>query len=220
MVGPGRSAVKPGWPLAPDAGGGYKRDMNDVGDSGLVRQVLDFWFGAPGSAEHGHKREAWFEVDAGFDADIRERFGDATEAASRGELDHLATAADGALALLILLDQFPRNLYRGTPRSFASDAKACEVATAAVERGFDVELSDVERQFIYLPFEHSENLADQECSCDLFATIDDGGDGLDWAERHHRVIQRFGRFPHRNAVLGRETTAEEQAFLDETPHGF
>lgn len=198
--------------------------MNEQTDqtsrNSLARRVLDFWFGAPDSVEHGMKRLVWFQTDANFDSSIREQFSDDLAAAGRGAHDDLVTSPEGALALVIMLDQFPRNLYRGDARSFAYDAKARGIADAAIARGFDKALTEIQRQFLYLPFEHSENLADQERSVALFTTLDSGDDTLQWAERHREVIRRFGRFPHRNAVLGRATTADEQAFLDANPKGF
>ena len=187
-------------------------------------EVLDFWFGTPGSAGYGEKREIWFKADNDFDAEIRDRFLPLVEAARGGELDHWQEKAAGTLALCIVLDQMPRNLFRGSAEAFASDARAREVAGRALERGFDGELAKVQRMFIYLPFEHSEDLAHQERSLELFsALVDDdeaGARTMKAARRHHEIIARFGRFPHRNAALGRATTAAESEFLKEPDSSF
>lgn len=166
--------------------------------------VVDFW------VEAGPSR--WFTKDAAFDARFRDTFVAAHEAAAAGALDAWATTPTGALALLLLLDQFPRNSFRRTTRMYATDPKARTVAAAAVDAGLDLQVSDDLRLFFYLPFAHSESLADQERSLALHATLPPPG--IDHARRHHGIVARFGRFPHRNAILGRSTTAEEQAFLD------
>ncbi len=179
-------------------------------------EVLDFWFGAPGSPEHGRVRDAWFRKDADFDASIRERFGDAIETALAGGLQDWAQAPGSALALVLVLDQFTRNVFRGSPRSFAGDTRALALARAIVARGWDAGLAPVRRWFVYLPFEHSEALADQRESLRLFATLRDdpqAGSAWEWAVRHHDVVARFGRFPHRNEILGRPSTPEETEFL-------
>ncbi|WP_407160785.1 DUF924 family protein [Bradyrhizobium sp. STM 3557] len=154
----------------------------------------------------------WFAKDANFDRCFRERFLSAHEAATRGELNDWAATPDGALALLILLDQFPRNAFRGTPRVYASDAQAYEIASRAVAAGFDQQVSRELRAFFYLPFCHSEDLADQERAVALMREL--GGEAAQAAERHRDIIRRFGRFPHRNPILGRAMTAEEQEYLD------
>ncbi len=178
----------------------------------LDRRIHAFWFGAPGSPEHGRKREAWFKADDAFDAEIRAAFLDDFEAAARGDLDAMADRPAGALALIILLDQFPRNMFRGTARAFETDPKALSIAAETVAQGFDQALTVIERTFVYLPFEHSESLADQDRSIALYEALGDA-ESLDYAVRHRDIIQRFGRFPHRNAVLGRDSTPEEAAFL-------
>jgi len=189
-----------------------------------VSDILHFWFGAPGTAICGTFREAWFKKDPAFDDEIRRHFLGATEAAARGELDRWQVDREGALALVILLDQFPRNLYRGSPKAFAADPKAREVARTAIERGFDMQCHSCERMFFYLPFEHSELLPDQERSVDLFKRLaedDPSRAGIvPYALRHHEIIQRFGRFPHRNEALGRESTEDEIAFLKEPMSSF
>lgn len=154
----------------------------------------------------------WFMKDEAFDADFRVRFHDAHMLAAARRLDSWLDHAEGALALIILLDQFPRNCFRGTGHMFATDSLALSFAGRALDQGFDRELPADMRAFLYLPFEHSENLAHQHRAVELFTPL--GGEGLAYAVEHHEIIARFGRFPHRNAVLGRETTADEQAFLD------
>ncbi|MEP7030785.1 MAG: DUF924 family protein [Pseudolabrys sp.] len=167
--------------------------------------VVGFWQDA------GPKR--WFKKDDAFDREIRERFLPAHEAAADGQLTAWEQSAQGALALLILLDQFPRNMFRGEARAFATDPMARSIAAGAIVRGYDGEVAPQMRGFFYLPFEHSELLADQERAV-AFNKATGDADGLKWAEIHADIIRRFGRFPHRNAVLGRATTPEEQAFLD------
>jgi uncharacterized protein (DUF924 family) len=167
--------------------------------------VVSFW------REAGPKR--WFNKAAVFDEEIRARFFDTYEAAAAGKLSDWEQTAQGALALLILLDQFPRNMFRGDARAFATDLLARAVTAGAIVRGFDSQVPKELRSFFYLPFEHSEDLADQERCIALNKATGDI-DGLKWAEIHADIIRRFGRFPHRNAALGRTTTPEEQAFLD------
>ena len=157
--------------------------------------------------------EKWFKKDTAFDDEIRTRFLETHEAAVAGKLSGWEQTAEGALALTLVLDQFPRNMFRGDARTFAADPLARAVAGRALARGFDRPMALSDRQFFYLPFEHSEMLADQERCCALFRSTGDA-DLLKWAELHADIIRRFGRFPHRNAVLGRATTPEEQAFLD------
>lgn len=195
-----------------------------------IEGVLSEWFGAEvGSNEKptGHAR--WFGGGVTFDELLRERFGELPDRALSGELDDWSQTARGALALCIVLDQLSRNLYRGTPRSFAFDEKAREVARAALELGFDRELPPVWRTFFYLPFEHSESMVDQEISVDKFRAAAESAKGAakelledftDYALRHLRVVERFGRFPHRNAILERESTREEIAFLKEPGSSF
>jgi uncharacterized protein (DUF924 family) len=155
----------------------------------------------------------WFAKDANFDRSFRERFLSAHEAAMRGKLNDWTATPNGALALLILLDQFPRNAFRGTQRVYASDAQAYEIASRAVAAGYDQEVSRELRAFFYLPFCHSEDVADQERAVTLMREL--GGEAAQAAERHRDIIRRFGRFPHRNPILGRTMTAEEQDYLDQ-----
>jgi len=157
--------------------------------------------------------DKWFEKIPEFDAEIRRRFLSTYEAAAAGKLAGWEQTAAGALALLILLDQFPRNMFRGAPRAFATDELARAITAGAIVRGFDAQVPAELRGFFYVPFEHSEDIADQERGIALYKAAGDA-DGLKWAELHADIIRRFGRFPHRNAALGRTTTPEEQAFLD------
>lgn len=185
--------------------------------------VLDFWFGAPGSPEHGTAREVWFRKDPAFDDEIRREFAEAVNIAVAGGFGEWCATARGALARIVLLDQFTRNIFRGTPRAFAGDARALATAEDAVDRGLDRELSVRERWFMYMPFEHAEDIHAQHRSLALFAALarelhDD--DPLVWAKKHADVIFRFGRFPHRNAILGRASTPEEEAFLREPGSSF
>jgi len=166
--------------------------------------IVSFWQSA------GPDR--WFKKDAAFDDEIRERFLPAHEAAAAGKLSAWENDAQGALALLILLDQFPRNMFRGDARAFATDPLARAMAAGAIVRGFDSQFPDDLRGFFYLPFVHSEDMADQERAIMLYRAA--RLENLKYAEEHADIIRRFGRFPHRNAVLGRSTTPEEQAFLD------
>jgi uncharacterized protein (DUF924 family) len=186
--------------------------------------VLEFWFdAAPGAAHYGRMRDVWFEKSDAFDDEVRARLGASHDAAVAGTLDAWIALPRASLALVILLDQVPRNIFRGTPRAFASDAQARAVARAAVERGHDRDLLPNERLFLYLPFEHSEILADQERALELFrplAAFADTANIMASAQRHRDIVARFGRFPHRNAILGRGTTAEEAAFLKEPKSAF
>jgi uncharacterized protein (DUF924 family) len=176
-----------------------------VAEIPTAREVVDFW------REAGPGR--WFRKDDAFDIMFRDRFLAAHEAAARGALDAWGDTAEGSLALLVLLDQFPRNAFRGTARVYATDARAREIARQALERGHD-QASDADlRNFFYLPFMHSEDLADHERSVELTRPL--GGDSHRFALHHRDVIRRFGRFPHRNAQLGRASTVEELRFLEE-----
>jgi uncharacterized protein (DUF924 family) len=182
----------------------------------IALEVLAFWFGAPGSPEHGRSRDVWFRKDAAFDDAIRTRFGAAVETAIAGGFADWDAAAEGALAHVLLLDQFTRNVFRDTPRAFAGDARALAIAEAAVARGFDRALDPFGRWFLYLPFEHAEDPEAQKRSLALFGALaQETGDPspLEWAQKHADVIFRFGRYPHRNAILGRASTPEEEAFL-------
>ena len=189
----------------------------------IIGAVLDFWFGRPDGDEYGGMREAWFKKDPAFDAEIRRRFLSDHARVATGDLDHLAATADGALALIIVLDQFSRNMFRDQPGMYATDHKVRTLAKFAVDNGFDQQLMAVQRVFIYLPFEHCETLANQNISVELFDAlppIPKRDEGIKSALRHREIIERFGRFPHRNHILGRETTAEEAAFLKEPNSSF
>jgi uncharacterized protein (DUF924 family) len=176
-------------------------------------QVLDFWFdGDP--ATH---RSEWFKQSVEFDASCA-RFADALREARTGTFDHWAETPRGSLALIILLDQFSRNLHRNSPEAFAADPKARSIARSAIARGFDQRLGPVERVFVYLPFEHSEDIADQDESVRLFTAL--GEQMVRYAEDHRDVIRRFGRFPHRNGVMGRASTPEELEYLARPGSGF
>jgi uncharacterized protein (DUF924 family) len=158
-----------------------------------------------------------------FDHEVRERFLGLWERAARGDLDAWTRTPLAALALVVALDQFPRNMFRGTARAFASDGRALQAARTMVERKFDALLRPVERVFVYLPFEHAEDLASQQRAVELFSTVEGGvldGSYAEYARRHYEVIARFGRFPHRNAILGRASTHEEIAFLAQPGSGF
>ncbi len=176
-------------------------------------EVLAFWFEdcAP---------DQWFTRDGAFDDAIRRRFAALCGRAAGGALDDWQDTAEGALALVILLDQFPRNMFRDDPRAFATDGQARAVARTAIERGLDAELSETQRKFLYMPFQHSEDLADQRLSVRLVAEQCSDEKTLDYARQHLEVIERFGRFPHRNAVLGRESSPEEIAFLQQPGASF
>lgn len=187
-------------------------------------EVLEFWFGGltEGFADAAH-RECWFRADDDFDQAIRARFARLLEQAEAGDLDRWLESARGTVAFILVTDQFPRNLHRGSARAFAWDPLARAAAAAGIRRGFDAALDFDERAFFYLPFEHSEDLLDQHTSVGLFSALRDEtpsgkrhltGDYLRHAHEHRDVIRRFGRFPYRNAALGRASSPEEQAYLD------
>ena len=185
--------------------------------------IIDFWFGPPGSDERGRSRAIWFKKDAAFDAALHAQFGVVHGEAAAGRLSAWESTPASALALLIVLDQFSRNLFRGEPASFACDAAALGLAGRMLAQGWDQALLPVMRSFVYLPFEHSENLADQDEAVRLFALLESepATTGLlVWAEKHRGVIRRFGRFPHRNAILGRVSTPEEITFLTQPDSSF
>ena len=183
-----------------------------------VEDILNFWFGPPEGTEYGKSRSVWFSKRVEFDQEIRDRFLGDYEQAAAGQLNHWQHLSVSCLALILLLDQFPRNLFRQTPKAFATDPQALAVAKYAIAQKFDQQLLPVQRWFIYLPFEHSENLADQQISLELWSQLQDdpeSADAITYALRHQEVIQRFGRFPHRNQILGRETTPAEAEFLQQ-----
>jgi len=173
----------------------------------VEKDVLTFWF-------EQTKAQQWFQTNPEFDEVIRQRFLDAYDKASMGIFDDWKTGPDGCLALCILLDQFPRNMFRGTPKAFATDGKAIVISKFAVSKGFDQILSPIKRRFLYLPYEHSENLNDQRKCVELFEkTKKDDPLGYDYALRHLKTIEQFGRFPDRNKILGRMNTPEEEVYL-------
>jgi uncharacterized protein (DUF924 family) len=178
-----------------------------------IGEVLRFWFEETPS-------ELRFKKDPAFDAAIHERFGALHEQAVAGAGAEWAATADGTLALLVLLDQFSRNLYRDDPRAFACDEAARAIAETAIERGFDLAVPSERRVFFYLPFEHNEDLADQERCCRLVRERIGDAKSIDFAERHRAVIARFGRFPHRNKALGRASTPAEEHYLSQPDAGF
>ncbi|MGD1827421.1 DUF924 domain-containing protein [Chromobacterium violaceum] len=188
-----------------------------------VEEVLAFWFDASDDGALNRSREAWFRRDDAFDAEIRRRFLPLWQELVAGELAIDAGDARAALAWLIAADQFPRNLFRGEARAFSSDVLAREGARLVISQGLDQALPLVARVFVYLPFEHSEDIADQRLSLRLFQALDTalpGSNYFDYAQRHERVIAEFGRFPHRNAALGRTSTPAELSYLAQPGAGF
>ncbi len=187
-----------------------------------VSEILEFWFGSGSDADLEHRQPLWFSKDPAFDQLIRERFLADYEKAAAGALDDWKKEPRGCLALILLLDQFSRNMFRGTPRAFATDPQALALAKEAVANAFDRVLRAIERAFVYLPFEHSENLADQRESVRLFSEAAEAHPELwgfvPYAVQHLEIIERFGRFPHRNAILGRRSTPEELEFLSAPDH--
>jgi uncharacterized protein (DUF924 family) len=186
--------------------------------------ILDFWFGPSTDPAHTQTRSQWFRKDAAFDAEITRRFGPLIDAALADELQDWTTTPESTLALILVLDQFTRNTGRDTPRAFAGDPRALLLAKSLVASGADRGLTGVQRQFVYLPFEHSESITDQDTSIRLFAQLGQDEPALasllEWAERHRVIVARFGRFPHRNASLGRPSTTEETEFLAQPGSGF
>jgi uncharacterized protein (DUF924 family) len=176
-----------------------------VSDTIDAAAVLAFWRVAG--------PDKWYVTDAAFDAEITSRFFDVWQAGAEGRLVQWEETPEGALALVLALDQFPRNMFRGDTRAYASDELARSVADRAIRRGFDLQVPQSERSFFYLPFMHSENLAEQERCLDLARGYGDD-EFTKYAEQHAEIIRRFGRFPHRNAIAGRVSSAEEQAFLE------
>jgi uncharacterized protein (DUF924 family) len=186
--------------------------MPDAADEEWIGEVLRFWFDELGSA-------AWFRKDAAIDAKISARFLILYEVLAKWPASEALASPDRALATVLVLDQLPRNLFRGSARAFATDVLAREVANGAIAKGFDAGFDKDRRLFIYLPFEHSEDKSDQARSVELISSLGDP-DLANWAVRHKAVVDRFGRFPHRNAVLGRISTPEEEAFLQEPGSSF
>lgn len=186
-----------------------------------AKDVLDFWFGE--GYEYGKRHARWFEKDAAFDAQVRLRFLPLYEELVAGKRRDWLDEAGACLARIVALDQFPRNMFRGSARAFAADPLALEAARHAIERAYDRDMLPVERMFAYLPFEHSESLEDQLQACILtapLAAFAETADAHRYALRHREIVQRFGRFPHRNAILGRASTPEELEFLKQPGSGF
>lgn len=187
------------------------------------QKVLDFWFGKSDEANYGKPRQSWFVKNDEFDLKIESQFQTLYKQAAANELNDWQRQPSSCLALIIILDQFPRNMFRNSPKAFATDNQAKAFAQYAIAHQFDTQLIPVQRCFMYLPFEHSENLADQETSVKLFDILKaypDSKSTVDYAFRHWEIIQRFGRFPHRNQILGRTNTPEETEFLKQPGSGF
>lgn len=193
--------------------------------SGVAQQIHDYWFGPAGDwlqvIDTNYRR--WFEKGRDLDEEIRTRFSGNLDAARRGELDDWHDSVIGILALILLLDQFPRHLFRASAAAFSCDARALEICQAGIERGIDEAMSPVQQSFFYLPLQHAEDLAAQDSSIELMERRSREAppelreymtNTLDYARRHREIIQRFGRYPHRNALLGRPSTREEQTYLD------
>lgn len=180
--------------------------------SAAAYDVLDFWFGTPGSAQYGKSRAEWFRKSDDFDALIRQQFAPLHEQAAALQLVHWHTSPMTLLALIIVLDQFSRNMFRESPRAFACDAMALDCARRMTSLRWDRRLNAVERSFVYLPFEHAEDIEAQRASLHNYRELGNA-DLLQWAQKHYDIIERFGRFPHRNGVLGRASSAEEIEFL-------
>lgn len=184
--------------------------------------ILSFWFGNEYEAsEAGEAKDFWFTKSDTTDAYIREHFGNTVKAARRGECDAWEKTPHGRLALIIVLDQFPRNIYRDTPNAFSSDTQALALAQEGIMAGVDQELTGHERVFFYMPFMHSERIEDQETSVKLFDQLErEGVWSASWAHKHKDVIDQFGRYPHRNAIVGRISTPEELEYLSKPGAGF
>ena len=185
----------------------------------ITDAVLDFWFGGKDTGVVAEPRAVWFQKDVDFDQEIRTRFSDAVEHALNGDFNDKVQTPEDYLAVIILLDQFPRNLFRGSQRAFAGDALARRMARQAIVKGLDKTFSTHYRMFFYLPFEHSEALADQDWCMVLFEELGDDN-YLGYAKSHYDIIAQYGRFPHRNVALGRENTPAEDEYLKDPNAGF
>jgi len=181
-------------------------------DTASIRDLLDFWFLPLSDPGYGRKRDIWWESTPELDAEIRGCFAGLLDQAVTGGLDFWARSPDGALALILLCDQFARNMHRRTARAFAGDAVALRTARLAVARGYPLAYPAEMRLFFYMPFQHSEDLADQELCCSLFAALGND-DYVTYAVEHRDIVARFGRFPHRNEALGRACSPEELDYL-------
>jgi uncharacterized protein (DUF924 family) len=175
-------------------------------------ELLSYWFSP-------EVKPKWFQPDEAFDSELRTRFADWLAAAKNGALDDWRETASGTLALVVLMDQIPRNIYRGTPDAFATDSQALALSREAIAKGFDAQFTEEQRSFLYLPFMHSEDLATQDDGVSLYKTLGNA-EALDYMQRHRDIIARFGRFPHRNAFLGRGSTEEEIEFLKQPGSSF
>lgn len=185
--------------------------------------ILNFWFGNPTEPEYGKQQKFWFNKQPEFDNELRTRFQQDYEQAATGHLENWKDHPESCLALILLLDQLPRNMFRGTPQAFATDNQAVATAETAVKNGYDQQLLAVQRWFIYLPFEHSENIQHQQKAVNLFQQLSNDTESqstIEYAIKHLEVIQRFGRFPHRNEILGRISTTEEKEFLKQPGTSF
>lgn len=188
-----------------------------------ANEILDFWFGTSKDAEYGNSRQVWFAKNSEFDQEITTRFLPDYQLAATRQLDSWKNTPVSCLALIILLDQFPRNMFRNRPETFATDSLALSIAQQAIAQNFDRQLLPIQRLFIYLPFEHSEDLQHQRQAVELLRQLkEDAGytNFFDYALRHLAIIERFGRFPHRNQILGRVSTPEEEEFLKQPGSGF
>lgn len=188
-----------------------------------AQDILDFWFGKPDDSYYLKPRQEWFIKNEQFDLEIKSKFLTIHLQATRGELDNWQENCDSILALIIILDQFSRNIFRNQPEAFANDDKALELAQKAIDLKFDQQLEPVQSWFIYLPFEHSENIVHQRYCLELFSTLKDdlySQSAIEYAQLHFDIIEKFGRFPHRNQILGRESTLEELDFLTKPSSSF
>lgn len=185
--------------------------------------ILNFWFANPTQPEYGKPQKFWFEKQPEFDDELRTRFQQDYQQAATGHLEAWKNNPESCLALILLLDQFPRNMFRGTPQAFATDNQAVATAETAVNKSYDQQLLAVQRWFIYLPFEHSENIQHQQKAVNLFQQLSNDTESqstVSYAIQHLEIIQRFGRFPHRNEILGRVSTTEEKEFLKQPGTSF
>ena len=200
-------------------------------DGATPEGILDFWFGTNrrDAVAQERRSQVWFTADAAFDADVRTRYTTLVERAGRGELRRWKLSPEGTLALILLFDQFPRNIYRSTPRAFHFDARALALCRDGIAMGVDLELAIIERAFFYLPLEHAEDREAQEKSVACFERLHRDADGafkaitasnLEYARGHRDIVQRFGRFPHRNLILGRTSSADEIAWIATHRDGF
>jgi uncharacterized protein (DUF924 family) len=180
--------------------------MIAISEDNMPQEIVDFWFAKD-------TRKLWFNSTPEFDRQLCENYQSLLEQASRGELDHWMETAEGCLALVVILDQMPLNMFRGSAQSFATEARSREVARIAIDRGFDQQLPEQQKAFLYMPFMHSEALEDQQLALELF---DQSGleSNLRFARHHHSIVEKYGRFPHRNAVLGRDSSAAEIEYLN------